>query len=75
MASDQQDDFMSLYLNFVALMNVSNASRISSKSAHWRLLMESLASKVILGVSWVISGRRYDDGPPPRGIMDVEEPP
>ena len=31
--------------------------------------------KVILGVSWVISGRRYDDGPPPWGIMDVEEPP
>ena len=27
--------------------------------------------KVILGVSWVISGRRYDDGPPPWGIMGV----
>ena len=29
--------------------------------------------KVILGVSWVISGRRYDDGPPPWGIMGVKE--
>ena len=29
--------------------------------------------KVILGVSWVISGRRYDDGPPPWGIMGVED--
>ena len=27
--------------------------------------------KVILGVSWVISGRRYDDGPPPWDIMGV----
>ena len=27
--------------------------------------------KVILGVSWVISGRRYDDGPPPWGSMSV----
>jgi len=27
--------------------------------------------KVILGVSWVISGGRYDDGPPPWGIMGV----
>ena len=32
-----------------------------------------LARKVILGVSWVISGGRYDDGPPPWGIMGVEE--
>ena len=31
--------------------------------------------KVILGVSWVISGRRYDDGPLPWGIMGVEENP
>ena len=31
--------------------------------------------KVILGVSWVISGRRYDDGPPPWGVMGVEETP
>ena len=29
--------------------------------------------KVILGVSWVISGRRYDDGPLPWGIMGVKE--
>ena len=29
--------------------------------------------KVILGVSWVISGRRYYDGPPPWGIMGVKE--
>jgi len=29
--------------------------------------------KVILGVSWVISGRRYDDGPSSWGIMGVEE--
>ena len=27
--------------------------------------------KVILGVSQVISGGRYDDGPPPWGIMGV----
>ena len=29
--------------------------------------------KVILGVSQVISGRRYDDGPPPWGVMGVED--
>ena len=29
--------------------------------------------KVILGVSQVISGGRYDDGPPPWGIMGVKE--
>ena len=29
--------------------------------------------KVILGVSWVISGRRYDDGPLPWGFMGGEE--
>ena len=29
--------------------------------------------KVILGVSWVISGRRYYDGPLPWGIMGVKE--
>ena len=44
LASNHQDDFMSLYLNFVSLMNVSNASRVSSKSARWMLLMEFLAS-------------------------------
>ena len=44
MASNHQDNFMSLYLNFVALMSVSNASRVSSKPAHRRLLMEFLAS-------------------------------
>ena len=44
MAGNHQDDFMSLYLNFVSLMNVSNASRVSSKSARWMLLMEFLAS-------------------------------
>ena len=31
----------------------------------------SASGKVILGVSQVISGRRYDDGPPPWGIMGV----
>ena len=30
-------------------------------------------SKVILGVSWVISGGRYDDDPSPWGIMGVED--
>ena len=44
MASNHQDDFMSLYLNFVSLINISNASRVSSKSARWMLLMEFLAS-------------------------------
>ena len=29
--------------------------------------------KVILGVSWVISGGRYGDGPPPWGIMGVKD--
>ena len=40
-------------------------------------LMQALINnlKVILGVSWVISGGRYDDGPPPWGIMGVEENP
>ena len=33
----------------------------------------SCSRKVILGVSWVISGRRYDDGPLPWGIMGVKE--
>ena len=28
-----------------------------------------------MGVFWVISVRRYDDGPPPWGIMGVEEKP
>ena len=32
-----------------------------------------ISCKVILGVFWVISGRQYDDGPLPRGIMGVEE--
>ena len=44
MASNHQDDLISLYLNFVSLMNVSNASRVSSKSARWMLLMEFLTS-------------------------------
>ena len=35
--------------------------------------MNNDTRKVILGVSWVISGGRYDDGPPPWGIMGVED--
>ena len=31
------------------------------------------ARKVILGVSWVISGGRYGDGPLPWGIMGVKD--
>ena len=34
---------------------------------------DGVTGKVILGVSWVISGRRYYDGPPPWGIMGVKE--
>ena len=33
----------------------------------------SAVRKVILGVSWVISGGRYGDGPPPWGVMGVED--
>jgi len=44
-----------------------------ARMADSRLLRVS--SKVILGVSWVISGRRYDDGPSSWGIMGVEEKP
>ena len=35
--------------------------------------VDVVGEKVILGVSWVISGRRYDDGPHPWGIMGVEQ--
>ena len=38
-----------------------------------RVDVDVVGEKVILGVSWVISGRRYDDGPPPWGIMGVKE--
>ena len=34
---------------------------------------EGYSGKVILGVSQVISGRRYYDGPPPWGFMGVKE--
>ena len=51
-----------------------NASYHSSKELNMKLEeIENLKRKVILGVSQVISGGRYNDGPPPWGIMGVKE--
>ena len=84
MASNHQDDFMSLYLNFVSLMNVSNASRVSSKSARWMLLMEFLASFQTCSMGFLsgLYGGRWmswtlliqDDGVVGDDRIDGEEP-
>ena len=39
----------------------------------WQRAIEANPKKVILGVSWVISGGRYGDGPLPWGIMGVKD--
>ena len=54
-------------------LSLSSSAALRSARRPTEIMIRS--RKVILGVSWVISGRRYDDGPLPWGIMGVEENP
>ena len=57
------------------LPTAAYADDVHAEGSDNSITVTGTTRKVILGVSWVISGRRYDDGPLPWGIMGVEENP